>query len=313
VRSVKAERKSRGSARSKPDRRGKNAKRPPVERVVLGKKPPPRDGFFTRAFGPVVRLGFHRHPIRYLTGLLLVAAFIVALFAGGYVSGAFRSVGRGVDALIAGAGFGITSVHLAGNTRTEPSAILAALGFEPGQPIFGADIQGARKRLLALDWVADAQVRRQYPNSIAVSIVEKLPFALWQTSNALFVVERSGKVITRAEASQFPHLPVFWGDGAPASGAELFDAIAQHRAVVARVKVMQRVSDRRWNLLLDDGVVVELPETGWQKQLDVLEHLIVDEGVLERDVTEIDLRSPDNFFFQLKNGDKQQMTRGNQT
>ncbi len=76
---------------------------------------------------------------------------------------------------------------------------------------------------------------------------------------------------------------------------------------------MQRVSDRRWNLLLDDGVVVELPETGWAKQLDVLEHLIVDKGVLERDIREIDLRSSDDFFFQLKNGDKQQMTRGNAT
>ena len=87
------------------------------------------------------------------------------------------------------------------------------------------------------------------------------------------------------------------GDGAPDVGAELVDQIAQRRAVVARVKAMQRVSDRRWNLLLDDGVVVELPETGWQKQLDVLENLIVDKGVLERDITEIDLRSSDALLF----------------
>jgi len=286
-----------------------------VERFVLGKASRGQPSFIGRAWDGVAGIGLHRRPIWLLTGILLVGSFVAAIVAGGYVPRAFKSMGEGADSLVADAGFGISSVHLAGNVRTQPSQILAALGFEPGQSIFGADIQGARQRLLALDWVADAQVRRQYPDSITVSLVEKLPFALWQTSDGLFVVERSGRVITPAADADFPHLPFFMGDGAPQSGAELVDAIAQHRAVVARVKAMARVSNRRWNLLLDDGVVVELPETGWAKQLDELEHLIVDKAVLERDIKEIDLRSPDNLFFQLKNGDKQQQqtTRGNQT
>jgi cell division protein FtsQ len=311
MRSVKAQRKSRGAVRTKPNRRSEGGKRAPAERVVLGKKKAPRDGFFTRLRNGLP--GLPRFPILHLTWLLLLVTLVAGLFAGGYVSGAFKSVGRGANALVADAGFGISSVHLAGNARTQPSEILSALGFEPGQSIFGADVQAARARLMLLPWVADAQVRRQYPDSIAVTLTERLPFGLWQTPSGIFVVERSGRVIIKTDASAFPHLPVFVGDGAPEAGAELVDQIAQRRAVVARVKAMQRVSDRRWNLLLDDGVVVELPEAGWQKQLDVLENLIVDKGVLERDITEIDLRSPDDFFFQLRNGDKQQMTRGNAT
>ena len=54
---------------------------------------------------------------------------------------------------------------------------------------------------------------------------------------------------------------------------------------------------RRWNLLFDNGVIVKLPETGWRKQLAVLEHLIVDKGILERDVAEIDLRSPTHVLL----------------
>jgi cell division protein FtsQ len=57
-------------------------------------------------------------------------------------------------------------------------------------------------------------------------------------------------------------------------------------------------------------VVVELPEEDWQKELDVLEHLIVDKAIMERDIAEIDLRAHDNYFFVLRNGQKQQM-RGN--
>ena len=85
------------------------------------------------------------------------------------------------------------------------------------------------------------------------------------------------------------------------------------RAIAARIAAYSRVSMRRWNLILDDGVVVQLPETGWQKQLDALEHLIIDSSILERDVTQIDLRSPTHYFVLLKNGDKKDVERGKET
>ena len=36
-------------------------------------------------------------------------------------------------------------------------------------------------------------------------------------------------------------------------------------------------------------------------------------GILERDVTEIDLRSPTHYFFLLKNGEKKDVERGKET
>jgi cell division protein FtsQ len=91
------------------------------------------------------------------------------------------------------------------------------------------------------------------------------------------------------------------------------DAVQAHRAVAARLAAYARQSERRWNLILDDGVVVQLPETGWQKELDALERLIIDNGILERDVTEIDLRSPTHYFFLLKSGEKKDVERGKET
>ncbi len=55
-------------------------------------------------------------------------------------------------------------------------------------------------------------------------------------------------------------------------------------------------------------MVVQLPDADWQKQLGTLEHLIVDNGILERNLTEIDLRSPTQYFFILKNGSQRTST-----
>jgi cell division protein FtsQ len=253
-----------------------------------------------------------RHPVMWICTCLVLIAMLAVLIAGGYVARTGEASRKMIDAVMTDAGFGISSIRIAGNHRSNPDDILAALGFAPGQSIFSADVQAARLHLRSLEWVADARVRRQYPDLITVSIVEKLPFALWETPNGSYVVERSGRTIGLFDPHTFPHLPAIFGAGAPQNAAEIIDAVAAHRATSARVAGYARISERRWNLLLNDDVIVELPEEGWARELDVLEHLIVDTGVLERDVSEIDLRLPDNYFFVLRNGQKQQM-KGNAT
>jgi cell division protein FtsQ len=252
-----------------------------------------------------------RRPILTLTGGLMLFVLVAGLFVGGFVGRTVHGVNAVAAAVLEDAGFGIGKIHLAGNVRTPPESIVAALGFEPGQSIFDADIHDARARLMKLDWVADAEVRRRYPDDISVHIVEKLPFALWQSPDEkLYVVERNGGLITTQGVDEFKRLPYLIGAGG-SSAADLVDAVASHRAISARVRAYQRVSERRWNLILDDGVIVKLPETAWQKELDALEHLIIDKGILERDVSEIDLRSPSQYFFVLRSGEKKNEPRGN--
>ena len=66
---------------------------------------------------------------------------------------------------------------------------------------------------------ASADVQRRYPDDISVRIVEKLPFALWQSPDGIAVVERSGKVITTQNVEAFSRLPKLVGTGAPDAAA----------------------------------------------------------------------------------------------
>jgi cell division protein FtsQ len=280
-------RKSRGGKRaSAAESFGKRAKKPNI---------------FSRLYWSLRGWLNFRRPMLLLGLAALAFALVAVLFVSGTVGRTVRKVNGALDAMVADAGFGISEVHLAGNVRTPPETVLAALGFKPGESIFGADLQSARLRLKKLDWVADADVQRRYPDAISIHIVEKLPFALWKSPlGTVYVVERSGGIITSRDIEPFAKLPLLLGDNASADAADLVDAVAQHRAIAARVKAYQRVSERRWNLILDGNVVVKLPETGWQRELDTLEHMIVDQGILERSIGEIDLRIRSHYFFGLK-------------
>ncbi|HLJ52982.1 MAG TPA: FtsQ-type POTRA domain-containing protein [Rhizomicrobium sp.] len=309
MRSLRIERKSR---RGRVAQSGRKAQRVPRS-VAPPSKPfgKRRSSHFATRAWHTVRAGIAiRRPMLVLALCVIGAALLAALFVSGSVGRTFARMRTTYVALVDDAGFGISQVHLAGNRRVPPEAILAALGFELGQSIFTVDIQAARQRLEKLDWVASADVQRRYPDDISVRIVEKLPFALWQSPGGVYVVERNGKVITANGIGESQHLPLLLGDGG-SSAADIVDAVAQHRSLEARVRAYQRVSERRWNLILDDGVLVKLPELGWQKELDALEQLIVDKGILERDVSEIDLRSPTQYFFVLRSGERKNEPRGN--
>ncbi|HEY4275374.1 MAG TPA: FtsQ-type POTRA domain-containing protein [Rhizomicrobium sp.] len=313
MRSVKVERQPRENPRAratrKPARPVREAATPSRQR---GPRDTGRDGVFRGLLASM--LGFFRRPILLMSlGLVLFAA-VAALFVSGVIGRTIHGTGDAIDAVAADAGFGISEIHLAGNSRVPPETILAALGMKPGESIFGAKLRDARARILALDWVASADVVRRYPDSIFVTIVEKRPFALWRSpQGGVAVVERAGGVITAQGVEKFARLPKLLGAGAPEAAAAMIDAVTAHRAVAARVAAYEYVSQRRWNLILNDGVVVKLPEADWAKELGALDHLIVDAGVLERDVTEIDLRSPTQYFFVLRGGEKKDVQRGKET
>jgi len=163
--------------------------------------------------------------------------------------------------------------------------------------------------LLRLPWVSDADVRRQYPDTLTVRLVEKRPFALWKNGPDVSVIERSGTVITAAGAASFARLPLVIGSGAPQAAAPFLDALGKAKAVQARLKAAERIGERRWDLVLDGGVTVKLPEERWEVQLAELERLIVEKGVLERDIEMIDLRYPDSYVFRLHNGDSRPVLR----
>jgi cell division protein FtsQ len=307
ARSTKAN-KARNRSRTKQSPR-KPPPRAAVANKAAGRREPKRDGRIVRFFRYLGGLPVIRRPMLSLTLILLVAGAGAGLFAGGYISDTLSDLRARTLAMFTAVGFTIEEITLDGNERTSAESVYGALGIETGISIFDAEPDALRARLTELPWVADAEVRRVYPDRVAVRLIEKRPFAYWQIGSSLVLVERSGAVIDGVEPDPAQTLPLLIGPGAPDVAASLVDILDGQRAVNARLQAAERISERRWDLILDRGIRVRLPEIGWEAQVVELERLIVDQGVLERDLEIIDLRFPDSYIFQLHNGDSQPVSR----
>ena len=65
-------------------------------------------------------------------------------------------------------------------------------------------------------------------------------------------------------------LPLVDRPGAPEAAAGFIAKIKDHPELAARVKGYIRVAERRWDLRLENGITVKLPEAGEDQAIDEL-------------------------------------------
>ncbi|MFQ6017889.1 MAG: cell division protein FtsQ/DivIB [Kiloniellaceae bacterium] len=216
-----------------------------------------------------------------------------------------RQAGRAGQALLAAtaqAGLKVDEVLVEGRRRSKRSAILEALRVERGGPILGLNPHAAKARLEALPWVRQATVERRPPGLVHVRLIERRPLALWQRDGKLMVIDRSGAVIRGAKVERFTHLPLVVGEDAPGHAAELLAMLDSEPDLKAMVAAAVRIRGRRWNVRLDRGIDVRLPERGAADAWARLARMQREHRVLERDVVLIDLRMPDRLVVRTAPG-----------
>lgn len=119
---------------------------------------------------------------------------------------------------------------------------------------FTVDLARARKAFEAIAWVRKADVRRQWPDRLDVTLEEHEPLARWGTDA---LVSTQGDVF---RAHYEGRLPVFNGpDGTAKEMAIHFAYFRRALAAIGREPVQVDVSARRaWTLRLDTGTALEL-------------------------------------------------------
>lgn len=242
-------------------------------------------------------------PMRPFTAgaMALIAGVVVyGLVVGGHVASAGQSVVDQTNHLLALSGFNVQQVTVKGRSHADSQALLAALDIERGDSIMGFDTEAARQRVEQVDWVERATVTRLFPDRIQLDIVERTPFAIWQRGGSLSVVDRKGQPITDHNVQDFASLPFVVGFGAARQADDIISLVQQKQPqLFARVRAFVRVGDRRWNLRLENGVDVKLPEMGVDAALTQLVALEGKYRLLSRDITAVDLRLPDRVAVQL--------------
>ncbi|MER9340197.1 cell division protein FtsQ/DivIB [Mesorhizobium sp. M0601] len=227
-----------------------------------------------------------------LSATLLVSSSAYGAYLGGYSDAIVQSV-------TARTGFAVDQVKVVGNRETSEIDILDRLELDGWTSLIGFDAEAARERITTLPWVEAAAVRKVYPHTLEVRVEEREPFALWQQGSALSVIEKSGTVIAPFSGGKQILLPLIIGTGAPAKAPDFLAKIKNYPELAARIKGYIRIGERRWDLKLENGITIKLPEDGEDQAIADLVRMDHENGLLTRDIAAVDMRLSDRLVVQL--------------
>ncbi len=231
--------------------------------------------------------------------LLLVATLGYGAVAGGHVADivAWLKVAR--DEAANTVGFRIAEISLTGPKEVSREEVLATAGVGGRASLLFLDADAARARLMANPWIADAAVLKLYPDRLQITITERQAFALWQEHGRVSVIAADGTVLELFVEDRYRDLPLVVGRGAQSRAKEFLAMLAHYPDIRSVLRASILVAERRWNLRLDNGIDVRLPEDNVAAALDRLVALDHDKKLLSRDIVAVDLRLPDRVTVRL--------------
>lgn len=106
--------------------------------------------------------------------------------------------------------FRANSISVDGTNRLSKNQIIKHIGIDAGINIFSINLSATRKRLLAYPWIADAEVRRELPDKINISIKEHKPLAIIDLGRK-FLINNHGEIFKELAVSDPGNLPVIIG------------------------------------------------------------------------------------------------------
>lgn len=160
---------------------------------------------------------------------------------------------------------------------------------------FGVDVARVRARLLDEPWIREATIRRVWPDTLRVSVIEQVPVARW---GAEMLLNESGDIFAPAPESIPQGFVQFDGP----LGLEL-EMLNRYRAMrprfvelglaVARLRLSAR---HAWTIYLDGGQEIELGRRDVERRLDRF-LLAYRTGLMDiwAGIGRIDLRYPNGF------------------
>jgi cell division protein FtsQ len=210
-----------------------------------------------------------------------------------------QAVSDGAYGITARAGFSLRTLYLEGRSRTAMKDIQKALGVSKGAPILRVSLDEMREKLEAIESVKSASVERELPGTLHVRIVERQPVALWQNNGKLSLVDDNGAVMNDIDPAPYRKLPLIVGVEAPKHVTELLTILAAEPDLAGRFAAAVYVGERRWNIRLNGGTEIKLPEENPLAAWRTLAELHTKQKLLDRDVKVIDMRVAGRLFMKV--------------
>lgn len=232
--------------------RGASARARPAAR----RRPPAKTagGFLPRIPLPEGLVGRIKN---WTLGLIVTGGVIGGLIAMGIP----RMTGLAAAHGLGDMGFVVHNIQLTGLRQVDRDTVYRIVSEAHGQDMPLVDLAQLRAELLQLGWIEDARVSRRLPDTLAIDLVERVPSAVLQRNQQLYLIDGEGHILSAVDPHTMPvSLPLVIGDGVESHIGALHTLIASQAPLKQLIEGATWIGQRRWDLRFQSGETLSLPE-----------------------------------------------------
>lgn len=243
------------------------------------------------------RLGIYYWRVAFSTKITLIV-FLSLFFFTNLFSNIKEGLYQEFYSKTAAVGLVLKNVVLQGQVNTPSKEIIEAIGVDKGHPILSIPIETIQQTLTDNPWVKTCIVERRLPDTLYIALFERKPIAIWQFNKKLYLIDEDGDRISNQKIENFPKLLHVVGEGGNVYVRNLLDDLSENPDLASKVHRAVRYGNRRWNLILDENIIVKMPEEGFKNAYLYLEKLHKDNKLFGNNIKSIDLRLSDRYFYE---------------
>ncbi len=196
--------------------------------------------------------------------------------------------------------FQIELMKINGASEALSKEVRTALNLQFPLNSFELNLEKVKDKVELIEAVKTASLFLRSGGLLEVDIDERMPVVLWRTGRELDMLdangERTGILTSRLDRLD---LPLIAGEAAEEHIDEALELYALAKPIAGRLRGLRRMGMRRWDMILDRGQTIQLPEANAAEALNRVLALNAAQQILARDVVTIDMRDATRPILRL--------------
>ena len=155
----------------------------------------------------------------------------------------------------------IKKIMIEDNFIIEDDIIKKKLNFLYNENLFFFDIQDVEENLKNETFIESFSIKKIYPNTFKLTIVEKKPIAVLQNKKKKFYISDKGSIINYRDIEKYTNLPTVFGNGK--NFYSLYNDLKNIQFPLEKIKSYYFFESGRWDLVMYDDKVIKLPNQNY--------------------------------------------------
>ena len=159
----------------------------------------------------------------------------------------------------------IQKIKIENNSIIRSDKIKEKLSFLYRENLFFLNIKDIEENLKSETFIESFSIKKIYPNTLKLIIVEKKPIAILNNKKKKFYISDKGHLISFINIKRYNDLPTVFGNGR--NFYSLYQDLQNIKFPLEMIKSFYFFESGRWDLIMNDDKVIKLPITNYLSSL----------------------------------------------